>query len=93
MSSRQAAGRGEGQIGGGTVRSAGVQQEPSLLQCLAGSFPVGAGGDLVSSDVIGHEADRAGLVEDRGEERGGRELLGQGKGKPLFFLQVSVGRS
>ena len=72
---------------------AGIEQEPLFPEGVAGFFLVGAGGDLVSADVVDHEADCAGLVEDRGEERGGGELLGQGKGKPFFFLQASAERS
>ena len=78
-------GKKEGQIGGGKVSSAGVELEPESLEHGTVFFLVGPGGDLVSPDVIDHEVDRAALVEHRGKERGGRELLGQGKGKPLFF--------
>ena len=76
---------GRADWGGRTVRSAGVEREPERLECGTGSLLVGPGGDLVSPDVVDHDADRACLVEHRGKERGGRELLGQGKGKPLFF--------
>ena len=67
------------------IRSTGVQQEALFFQSGTGSLLVGARRDPVSSDMIEDEGDRPGPVERRGKERGGRELLGQGKGKPLFF--------
>ena len=73
-------GKREGETGGeGRVESAGVEREPDRLERGTASFLVGPGGDLVSPDGVDHEFDRAFLVESRGKERGGRELLGQGK--------------
>jgi hypothetical protein len=79
-------GKKKGQIGGEVdVSSAGAELEPERLEHGTGFFLVGPGGDLVSPDGVDHDVDRACLVEYRGKERGGRELLGQGKGKPFFF--------
>ena len=87
-------GKREGQTGGmRKVGLAGVEREPERLECGTGSFLIGPGCDLVSPDGVNHDVDRAFLVESRGKERGGRELLGQGKGKPFFFLRVFSGRS
>lgn len=78
-------GKREGQTGGmRKVGLAGVEREPERLECGTGSFLMGPGCDLVSPDGVNYDVDRAFLVESRGKERGGRELLGQGKGKPFF---------